>query len=183
MESNNAYAGTMMTGQILTALRQIAQAIDLHSRYLEKNYSITGPQLIVLQVVRQNKMISIGKVAAEMSLNISTVTGIVARLEKKNLLTRTRCAKDKRRFLLNLTGEGEHFLQTAPQPVQEQFLTRFEGLENWEKNMILSSLQRLVDLMQAPDSAMAPSGVVRDSNELNARPGIELLYDPGPQNL
>lgn len=155
----------MITGQIFTALRQITQAIDLYSRFLEKNYSITWPQLIVLQIAQRSRMISIGKVAMEMSLSLSTVTGIVARLEKKNLLTRTRSAEDKRRFLLALTSVGEQFLKSAPQPIQEQFLTGFERLENWEKHMILCSLQRLVDLMQVRDSAHSSSLDTGDSEE------------------
>ncbi len=156
MKDRDVQADQMLTDQVLTALRQITQAIDIHSRFLEKNYAVTVPQLIVLRTIQRHQSMAVGGVAAAMSLSISTITGIVARLEKKGLLARSRCEEDKRRFLLRLTADGERFLLSAPPPLQETFLNRFDHLENWEKHMVLGSLQRLVALMQARDIDAAP---------------------------
>lgn len=166
-KEDNVQPDCAITDQVLTALRQITQAIDIHSRALEKNYAITVPQLVVLRIIQRQEPISIGRVASKTSLSISTLTGIIARLEKKGLVSRSRCEEDKRRFLLRLTNEGERFLLSAPPPLQETFLARFGELENWEKHMVLGSLQRLVAMMQAGDIDASPllaSGALAQCN-------------------
>ncbi len=40
-------------------------------------------------------------------------------------------------------------LETAPPPLQESFVEQFNALEDWEQAMMLSSLQRLVVMMDA----------------------------------
>jgi DNA-binding MarR family transcriptional regulator len=142
--------------EVLIAIRQITQAIDLHSRYLIKNHNITGPQLILMRVVKQNGSISITEIAKHTSLSISTVTGILARLEKRGFINRAKCETDKRRVIVNLTQQGNKFLKKAPEPFQDAFLFNFNRLENWEKLMVLSSLQRLVSLMKAEDIDVSP---------------------------
>lgn len=146
----------MITDDVLTALRQITQAIDLHSRQLIKMHGITGPQLIILKLVQRQEPIAISGIAKGTSLKVSTVTGILSRLEKRGLITRARSATDKRRVLVELTADGKTFLDAAPQPLQDKFLKEFDRLESWEQLMILSALQRLVRLMQAEDIDVSP---------------------------
>ncbi len=40
-------------GEIVSALRRIIRAVDLHSKYLAQRYGLTGPQLVVLQSLEQ----------------------------------------------------------------------------------------------------------------------------------
>lgn len=47
-------------------------------------------------------------------------------------------------------------IETAPPMLQESFLSGFNALEPWEKTMILSSLQRIVRLMDAESIQAAP---------------------------
>jgi len=142
--------------EVLTAIRQITQAIDLHSRHLIKKHGITGPQLMILRVVRNKEVIAVSEIARNTSLSISTVTGILMRLEKRGLVRREKSGEDKRRVMVNLTAEGKQFLSEAPEPLQESFLLAFNQLERWEKFMILSSLQRLVSLMKAERIDVSP---------------------------
>lgn len=142
---------TDLTHQVLIALRQITQAIDLHSRQLVKHCSLTGPQLVILQEISKHSgaEVSIGEVARAISLSQSTVTGILTRLENRNLVRRVRSRTDKRRVLVQATEAGRHLLENAPPLLQDQFITAYNSLDRWEQLMILSSLLRLVALMNA----------------------------------
>jgi DNA-binding MarR family transcriptional regulator len=138
-----------MSDEVLIALRKIIQSIDLNSRSLVKRVGLTGPQLLLLQEISKCGELSGGKLAKAVSLSQATVTGIVERLEKRGLVTRRRSQIDKRKVLVQVTSDGKDLLENAPSLMQESFVQQFGSLRDWEQAMILSSLQRLVILMDA----------------------------------
>jgi DNA-binding MarR family transcriptional regulator len=141
---------------VLVALRRIMRAIDLHSRQLVQQLGVTGPQLVVLQELARSGPVPIGGLAKAVTLSHATVTGIVTRLEKRGLVERHNDEQDRRRVLVEVTAEGATLLVTGPLPIQESFITEFERLQDWEKNLILSSLQRVVSMMEATELEAAP---------------------------
>jgi len=142
--------------EVLIALRQIMRAVDLHSKKLEKDYKLTGPQLIVLsQTVKQDD-IPIGKLAERVSLSNATITGIVDRLEKRGLVQRIRGTNDRRQVLITATSEGIRVMKAAPSPLQEQFLNRFKKLSANEQKTILRALEEVATMMKAEHLDVAP---------------------------
>lgn len=142
--------------QVLISLRRIIRAIDLHSKRLERESGLTGPQLLLLRLIANAGQLTAGVIAREVSLSQATVTAIIDRLEQKGLLQRLRNTADKRKVMLTLTSAGEAALAKAPPLLQESFITRFDRLEEWEQSLILSSLQRLGEMMNASDLDAAP---------------------------
>ena len=149
-------ADEKITDQVLLAIRQITQAIDLHSRYLSKHHGLTGPQLIILKEIGKTGEMTVGEVARAISLSQSTVTGILARLENRGLIVRRKSTADRRAVNVDLTDACRQFLAEAPPPLQDNFLAGFNNLESWEQLMILSALQRIVLLMNAGAIDAAP---------------------------
>ena len=145
---NQNTAGTI-TNSVLISLRKIIQSIALNSRSLVKRVGLTGPQLTILQEVSNSGEVSVGEVAKAISLSQGTVTGIIERLEKRGLVIRRRSESDRRRVLVQTTAAGQQLLDMAPPLMQEMFVERFNNLQEWEQTMILSSLQRLVTIMDA----------------------------------
>lgn len=137
---------------MLISLRRIIRCTDLHSRRLVKTYGLTGPQLILLEVIAREGEISIGKLARTVSLSQATVTNIVERLEQKGLFTRCKDKQDKRKVDVNLTDRGRDILRREPSLLDREFIEMFEKLRDWEKTLILSTLERLADMMSRGDS-------------------------------
>lgn len=142
--------------KVLVALRQIIRAIDLHSKKLERESGLTGPQLLVMQSIVRNDPATAGQIARDVNLSQATVTSILDRLERKVYLRRERSKSDKRKVWICLTEAGRQVLDQAPALMQESFIIGFERLDEWEQNLILSSLQRVADMMQAGDLDAAP---------------------------
>ncbi|MGD8912773.1 MAG: MarR family transcriptional regulator [Candidatus Thiodiazotropha sp.] len=142
--------------QVLISLRQIIRAIDLHSKKLERESGLTGPQLLVMQLIGSHGEITSGVIAREVSLSQATVTSILDRLERKEMLKRERSTTDKRKVMVSLTEQGCKALDKAPTLMQESFIRSFNQLEDWEQSLILSSLQRVSDMMNATDLDAAP---------------------------
>jgi DNA-binding MarR family transcriptional regulator len=150
---------------VLISLRKIIQSIDLHSRFLVKQVGLTGPQLIILQEVSKSGEIPIGKLAKTISLSQATVSGILDRLEKRGLVTRQRGETDRRQVFLQVTQQGKVLLKNAPPLMQESFVEAFSQIQDWEQAMILSSLQRLVFLLDAKAIEAAPLSTLKTTSE------------------
>ncbi len=135
--------------QVLINLRQIIRATDLYSRRLSKEVGLTAPQLLVLQAIQTLGAVSISKLSQEISLSQATVTNIIDRLESRNLVARHRSTHDRRVVHATLTEAGSDKIQLAPTPIQATFGKRFAKLEDWEKSMIVASLQRVARMMNA----------------------------------
>jgi DNA-binding MarR family transcriptional regulator len=156
---------------VVSTLRQIIRAIDLQSKKLTKRYGLTGPQLIVLKEIYKGSDRPISAIAKEVSLSQATVTSILDRLEQQGFATRQRSSLDKRKVNILLTEKSETILDTNPSLLQEEFTDEFEKLEEWEKNMIISSLQRMASMLNAEKIISPPllvSGpIAATSQEVN----------------
>ncbi len=141
---------------VLVALRRVIRATDLHSKHLAKTTGLTTPQILLLQTIRDKNDVTIGELANDVSLSQATVTTILDRLEKRELVYRERSSADKRKVHAHLTDAGVGILKDAPLPLQEHFTQRFNDLQPWEQTMILSSLQRVAHMMDAQHIDAAP---------------------------
>ena len=142
--------------QVLTSLRRVIRATDLHSKHLAKISGLTAPQILLLQAIRKFEGAAIGQLANEVSLSQATVTSILNRLEKKRYVERERSTVDKRKVHVHLTESGFEILRDAPIPLQEQFARGFNDLQEWEQTMIISSLQRVAHMMDAEHIDASP---------------------------
>ena len=69
--------------EVLTSLRRVIRATDLHSKRLAKISGLTAPQILLLQAMRKLEGAAIRQLANEVSLSQATVTTILDRLEKR----------------------------------------------------------------------------------------------------
>jgi hypothetical protein len=66
--------------------------------------------------------------------------------------------------------------------LQEKFVLRFAELEDWEQTLMLSSLQRIVSMMEAEEIEAAPvltSGPMNAAPPASAGEGSGLMPDEG----
>lgn len=141
---------------VLVALRRVIRATDLHSKRLSKHAGLTGPQLLIMRSIRELGEVTIGTIADKVSLSQATVTTILDRLEHRDLVYRVRSTQDKRKVHAHLTEQGTRILAQAPNPLQEEFTQKFQSLAEWEQTMILASLQRVANMMDADEIDAAP---------------------------
>lgn len=146
--------------ELLVSIRKVIRAIDLHSKQLNKSSGLTGPQLLIMKEIAQVSGVTASIIAKNINLSAATVTNILDRLEKRELIQRVRSVEDKRRVELFLSESGKECLIGAPQPLQEHFIDKFRSLENWEQSLLLSSMQRIATMM--------------DANEIDASPVLEI---------
>lgn len=157
--------------EVLIALRQIIRAIDLHSKKLNKEAGLTGPQLVLMRAIRGSGEVTIRQLSNNTNMSQATATTILDRLEKRELVVRERNKLDKRKVHAHLTEKGKVVLEKAPLPLQENFVSEYQKLEDWEQSLLLSSVQRISSMMNAEHLNVAPLLEVGNITQQETSPG------------
>lgn len=143
--------------RVLSLLRKITRSIDQRSRELIKEYGVTVPQLLIIKEVCQaEEPVSASQIAKNINLSQATVALIVEKLVKKEFLYKEKSEIDRRKTKLLATELGHRTYKNAPTLMHEKFVSSFNKLKTWEQSMILSSLERvaeLVDIKEISDTA------------------------------
>ncbi len=101
-------------GEALDFLRlfwAVDHALNRRSKRLAIEIGVTGPQRIALRIVGRFPGIPAGRLAELLHLHPSTLTGVLARLEKSGLIARRADPRDRRRALLALSERGRRLDQ------------------------------------------------------------------------
>jgi len=141
---------------ILIALRRITRAIDIHSRYLASTFGLTGPQLVCLRALDRLGTTTPSELARHVALSQATVTGIVDRLARRQLLTRRRSQSDRRLVEVAITPAGRALLDQAPSALQETFACALGEMSTAEQENIRRTLNTIVSMMGVDNLDAAP---------------------------
>lgn len=92
--------------QLCFSVYSAALAIGRTYKPLLDDLQLTYPQYLVLSVLWENGVKPVGAIADQLSLETSTLTPLLKRLEVGGLVTRTRNPEDERQVLIDLTPAG-----------------------------------------------------------------------------
>jgi DNA-binding MarR family transcriptional regulator len=141
---------------IVTALRRIIRAVDLHSRGLLHSFGLTAPQLMTLRELARLSPAPVGALSKAVHVSQATMTGILDRLEQRALLQRTRDGADRRSVTITITPEGVKLLKRAPSLLQDHFREQLAILKRADQRNILQVLEQMAKMMGVMDLAAAP---------------------------
>lgn len=100
--------------QLCFALYAASLAIGRTYKPTLDKLGITYPQFLVLQALQEQPGLTIGQIARRLSLESSTITPLVKRLETAGLAERTRTPDDERQVSVRLSVLGqERWAQTG----------------------------------------------------------------------
>ena len=139
-----------LLSETVQLLHQMFQSMDLFSRRMLRDFGVTSPQLWALRTIDAAGVLSMSDVAQGMHLHLSTVTGIVDRLESSKLVTRERSTADGRVKELRLTAKGRAILARAPEPPRSKAARRLGRLRPAELRQVHASLRILTEAMDLP---------------------------------
>jgi DNA-binding MarR family transcriptional regulator len=78
---------------------------------------LTYPQYLVLMVLWENDGLSVNQIAEKLLLNTNTLSPLLKRMEKMELLQRNRSSEDERSVLIQLTESGKQLkIKALPIP-------------------------------------------------------------------
>jgi len=103
MATRRSAPGVLETMQ---ALWSLAHALDARSKWMHREFGVTGPQRLLLRVVGDSPGCSPGAAARQLRLHKGTVTRLLAGLVRLGLVQRCADPSDARKQRLTLTARG-----------------------------------------------------------------------------
>lgn len=140
----------------LRALRRILRAADGAARKLARQTGMTGPQLVVLGILKERGEATPKTISQAAGIAQATATALIDKLQQRGFAERQRGETDRRQIWVRPTAAGLEALRSAPDPLQTTFAERFNKLEPWEQAMIVAALERVAGLLDAADEDIAP---------------------------
>ena len=140
----------MNYAEILISIRKISRVVNLESKRLEKEHGISIPQLLALSFLRDQEHYQSSHKAIKdfLKLNASTVTGIIARLEKKGMVAKLPRLNDKRVSLITLTAKGAKLLDATPDPLlHHQISQKLQSLSAEQMTQIANAFVAINDIL------------------------------------
>lgn len=150
--------------EIIISLRKILRAINLENKRVEKENGISIPQLLCLQFLSKQEGLSASPKAIKeyLQLNASTVSGIVARLDKKGFVAKLPNASDRRMYLVALTSLGDKLLTNTPPLLHQKLSNKLKDMPELKVASIHSSIKLLVEIFDADKLDAAPIIMLED---------------------
>jgi len=108
-------------GEVLDFMRllwSLDHGLQTASKRMARQLGFTGPQRLALRLVGRFPGIAPGALAKLLQLHPSTITGVLLRLERRQLIERRAHAHDRRRAHLFLTPAGRRLGRTVPGTVE-----------------------------------------------------------------
>lgn len=109
----------------------------------EASQELTTSELLVVEALGRLEKTIMSKVAAECSLSLSTMTGVIDRLVKKGCVTRERSEDDRRVVLVELTEKGQLAYQQRLEADMRLVLNMLEALMPGEQETMLGYLRKI----------------------------------------
>ena len=145
---------------ILRAVRGIVRSVTIHSKRLYRETGMTLPQVLCLRAIgtasQAARDVTAAQVARSIQLSPATVTGIIDRLERGELIERERDTADRRKVYLRLTPKGQEWLSSLPSSLQDRAVERLNGLAPEHRKRILDTLNEVLQLMEAENIETSP---------------------------
>lgn len=140
-------SNSQVLAEINDNLRRVFQAVQEHSKRVERETGLTGPQAWTIRVLADNEPIRISDIARRMYLHVATVVGIIDRLELRGFVRRTRDHKDRRVVYVMLTEEGRALIANAPQVAQSLLLSGLDVLPNRKLKTVQAGFEILARIL------------------------------------
>jgi len=129
--------------KIINLTRNFNKSMRHKFHYSMQVLGFTLPQLSVISILEKYGEQKVSELSLKMGLSDSTVSGILDRLEQKNIIKRKRTKDDRRVVKISLTQKSKEFCNDFRQKREEYFTQLLKKLSEQEIKDIIKGLEIL----------------------------------------
>ncbi len=108
-----------------------------------RNYGLNTTEFAVLELIYHKGDQPIQQIGKKVLLSSGSITYVVDKLEKKDLLERKPCPKDRRITYAKITDKGKELMDSIFPKHREAIRTIFAGVTNDEKEQLIELLKKI----------------------------------------
>jgi DNA-binding MarR family transcriptional regulator len=131
--SPDEVAGLILDDHLCLALYTASRSMTARYRVALEEFGLTYPQYLVMMLLWEEPSVPVGRIGERLSLESSTLSPLLKRLESMGLISRARDRADERLVIIGLTRAGRKLQERAanvtPQMCDATGLDRVEMAE------------------------------------------------------
>ena len=139
------------TLQFMQRMWDFVHALDVRSKRMMQTIGVTGPQRLVIRLVGQKPGQTASDIASMLGKHPSTLTGVLARLEERNMITREVDPADRRRARFKLTAAGKKIDKERRGTVEAATRRALGRVKPDAVETTLDLVAKLVEELERPD--------------------------------
>jgi DNA-binding MarR family transcriptional regulator len=143
----------MVKKEIIEEMIELQRRVDRDRRQYEldawMHLNLSIGQLKSLFFISNRGTTSLGKLAGALKVTPTNTTGIVDRLMKRGLITRTENPEDRRMLFLRTTPLGDELISELRQKRKEHMVELFNRLTDDEAAAVTKSLKIMVKIIES----------------------------------
>ena len=130
-------------------LLQAREAVMAHTRPSLREHALSDQQWRVLRVLGEHGAVETGRVAREAFILGPSLTGVLARMERDGLITRSRDPLDARRTVVEATADGRKLVRRLSSTIESHYSWLEASLGKAKLAQLYTLLDELIAL-EAP---------------------------------
>jgi DNA-binding MarR family transcriptional regulator len=139
------------TLQFMQRMWDFVHALDVRSKRMMSSIGVTGPQRLVIRLVGQKPGSTASDIAEMLGKHPSTLTGVLARLQDRKMITREIDPADRRRALFTLTSAGKKIDRERRGTVEAATRRALGRVKPQDVETTLDLVAKLVEELERPD--------------------------------
>ncbi|SCK36811.1 homoprotocatechuate degradation operon regulator, HpaR [Variovorax sp. HW608] len=129
-------------------LLQAREAVMAHTRPSLREHELSDQQWRVLRVLGEHGAVETGRVAREAFILGPSLTGVLARMERDGLITRSRDPEDQRCTVIEATPHGRKLVARLSVSIEAHYKWMEESLGKEKLTQLYALLDELIALEQ-----------------------------------
>jgi DNA-binding MarR family transcriptional regulator len=129
---------------ILNRVRQLVRALRAFDRQAQSRYGLGAAQMFILDVLRQERELSMNDLADRTATDQSSASLAVGRLEEHGYVRRMPGEADRRQVRVTLTARGRKLVRRTPPAAQEKIMDSASRMSTRERAQLKMLLEKLI---------------------------------------
>jgi homoprotocatechuate degradation regulator HpaR len=140
-------------------LLQARESVMRYFRRSLKQHGLTEQQWRVIRVLNESGEMETGKIAELTCILAPSLSGVLDRMERDELIVRYRLSTDQRKVFVDLTARGKDLVSDISQSIEVQYAALEELLGQKQLLAAYALLDSLAALPEPPPENAAPAVV------------------------
>lgn len=132
--------------KVFIGMSRTLNKINNATNKVYKKYGLTSGQFAVLEALYHKGDLSVGEVQKRILSTSGTIPVIIKNLEKAGLLNRMQDAKDKRKYILQITKQGRELLDKVYPENEKIIISMINAWDENEQHEILKYMKKFKEV-------------------------------------
>lgn len=129
-------------------IQNLVRTLQIFERGKLSKQGFTMSQYYTLLNIHRHQKLSMNQLSEKMNLDTSTMTRVVANLERDSYITRERWEEDRRVIMVQLTEPGIEVVQELTAEVREYYSAIISAIPNGQVDSVVDSVNTLLQAFE-----------------------------------